>query len=147
MVSEFWFVAFLTSYIPKSAFRPLWSYQVGKNFGKDLRTSNQCNPVTKLPQKPWRTSRNSQLLAEISRGHLNTDDDKKQWKITHFHPKKWALKQLLVSFWACMTLIFHARQFYINSKHIWHILRAKKFDWFFNPFSPFFLCHADFRKL
>ena len=92
MVSEFWFVAFLTSYIPKSAFRPLWSYQVGKNFGEDLRTSNQCNPVTKLPQKPWRTSRNSQLLAEISRGHLNTDDDKKTAKNYPFSPKKMSLK-------------------------------------------------------
>ena len=39
-----------------------------------------------------------------------------------------------MSFWACMTLIFHAGQFYINSEHIWHILRAKKFDWFFTPF-------------
>ena len=43
-----------------------------------------------------------------------------------------------MSFLACMTSIFHARQFYINSEHIWHILKAKKFNWFFTPFSPFF---------
>ena len=41
--------------------------------------------------------------------------------------EKMALGQLLLSFWACMTSIFHARQFFINSEHILDILRAKKF--------------------
>ena len=43
-----------------------------------------------------------------------------------FSLKKVALKLLLVSFWACMTSIFHARQFFINSEHILNILRPKK---------------------
>ena len=32
----------------------------------------------------------------------------------------------MVTFWACMTSIFHARQFFINSEHILDILRPKK---------------------
>ena len=37
-----------------------------------------------------------------------------------------------------MNSFFHACQFFINSEHILDILRAKKFDRFFTPFSPFF---------
>ena len=55
-----------------------------------------------------------------------------------FSSKKSGLKTLMVSFWACMNSIFHARQFFINSEHILDILRAKKFDRFFIWFQPFF---------
>ena len=55
-----------------------------------------------------------------------------------FSVKKVALKPLLVTFWARMTSIFHARQFFINSGHILDILRAKKSIEFSANFSPFF---------
>ena len=44
-----------------------------------------------------------------------------------------------MSFWARMTSIFHAHQFFINSEHILDVLRAKnEINFFFNfsPFSP-----------
>ena len=49
-----------------------------------------------------------------------------------------ALKLLLVSFWACMTSIFYARQFFINSEHILDILRQKNEIEFSPNFSSFF---------
>ena len=40
----------------------------------------------------------------------------------------------LVSFWARMTSIFHAHQFFINSEHILDVLRAKNEIEFFVQF-------------
>ena len=64
-----------------------------------------------------------------------------------FSLKKVALRQLLVSFWACMTSIFYARQFFINSEHILNILRPKKMKLNFCPISAPFYCQAAFRTL
>ena len=67
--------------------------------------------------------------------------------MTHFHWKKVALKSLLVSFWACMISIIHARQFFINSEHILDILRQKKWNWIFTQFQLLFHRQADFQTL
>ena len=64
-----------------------------------------------------------------------------------FSLKKVALKLLLVSFWAWMNLIFHARQFFINSEHILVILRPKNWNWIFTQFQLLFHRQADFWTL
>ena len=67
--------------------------------------------------------------------------------MTHFLWKKVALKLLLVSFWARMTSIFHACQFFINSEHILVILRPKNWNWLFTQFQLLFHRQADFWTL
>ena len=44
----------------------------------------------------------------------------------------------MISFWACMSWIFQARQFLINSGHVLDIFRAKKMIDFSPPLNPYF---------
>ena len=113
----------------------------------ELRGRNQCVPPLNTCVQPPIPTNPAQLHEKISCRNFNADNGKKGQKMTHFHWKKCANKQLFVSFWACMDSIFHARQFFINSGHILDIFRAKKIDWFFTPFQPLFHHQADFRKL
>ena len=71
-------------------------------------------------------------------GHLNIDDYKKRLKMTHFQQKTSALKLLMVTFWAHISSIFHAGQFFINSEHTLHILSHKNGTKFSPNFIPFF---------
>ena len=116
-------------------------------FLQDLRGRNQCDPPLHTCEKTLTASNPAQLLEEIIAGHSNAVNDKKWWKMVHFHRKKWLKNHLWWVFLACMNSIFHARQFFINSEHIMDLLRAKKFDPFFTLFQPLFHRPADFRTL
>ena len=51
-----------------------------------------------------------------------------------------------MTFWACLTSIFHVRQFFINSEHILEILRVKNAIEFSPNFSPFFTARPPFER-
>ena len=118
MVSEFWLEALLLSYLLFYDFMTLRSVLPITFFVKELRFPNPVHRALKTCQKPGVITRKSQLFNKKRCRHLNTGHLIKRQKMTHFHWKKVALRQLLVSFWACMTSIFHARQFFIKSQQI-----------------------------
>ena len=114
--------------------------------GQDLCGRDQCKPLLQaLAKTP--TPTNPAQLSKISCRHLNADSDKKQRKMTSFHEKNLAYKLLLATFWARMSSIFHACQFFIKSEHILDVLRPKKLNWIFTQFQPPFHRQADFQTL
>ena len=123
---------------PKICVSPGWLLKAISLNRWDLRGRNQCVPPLHTCGKPPTPSNPAQLLAQIIAGHLNMDNGKKQWKLSYFHQINWAYNLLKATFWARMTSIFYARQFFISSEHILDILRAKKSIEFSPNFSPFF---------
>ena len=97
-------------------------------------------------EKSLRPFSGSQLLEQISSGHLNADNEKKQQKMTDFFLKM-GLEPTYGEFLGMYKLDFSRSSIF---HQLWaHIgyFEGKKMDRFFTPFHPFFLCQADFRKL
>ena len=92
----------------------------------------------KTCQKPQVITKKSQLSTKKISRDLNTTHLIKWQKNESIFTEKMALRKLLLSFWAWMTSIFHASQFFINSEHILDILRAKSSIHFSPCFCPFF---------
>ena len=105
-------------------------------FLKELRFPDPVHLALEIGQKPRVIACKSQLFKKKRYRPLNTGwMPLKKAKNYTFSLKKVALKLLLVSFWARMTSIFHAHQFFINSEHILDVFRAK--NNFFSNFSSF----------
>ena len=104
-------------------------------FLKELRFPDPVHLALEIGQKPRVIACKSQLFKKKRCRPLNTGwMPLKKAKNDTFSLKKVALKLLLVSFWARMTSIFHAHQFFINSEHILDVLRAKNEIEFFVQF-------------
>ena len=88
-------------------------------FLQELRFPDLVHLALEIGQKPRVTACKSQLFKKKRYRPLNTGwMPLKKAKNNTFSLKKVALKLLLVSFWARMTSIFQAHQFFINFEHI-----------------------------
>ena len=73
-----------------------------------------------LCQKPWVTTKNSQLLDKFFSGPLNRDNIDKKWQKSPILNEKIGSKTIFGHFGAC-------HQFSTNFDHILHIYREKMF--------------------
>ena len=116
----------------------LWSVLAISQNSKDLRGWNQCEALLYTCVEPPIATNPAQLLRKIGCRNFSLGDDKNRQKLTHFNKKirlKNNFRQVFGHVW---TRIFYDPQLSINSEHVLDILRAKKLNWFFTRFHPFF---------
>ena len=103
-------------------------------FLKELRFPDPVHLALEIGQKPRVIASKSQLFKKKKmQASEHRMDASKKAKNDTFSLKKVALKLLLVSFWAHITSIFDAHQFFINSEHILDVLKAKiEIEFFFH---------------